>query len=65
MHFYTAELLEIDMIEFKYFKDTQIILVYCFRDFKVKGLTKVDSNPADMVELMENALIIPCGNSAQ
>ena len=65
IHFIKAEMMEIDLIDFKYYTENQTILVTGFKSLKVQGLSSLDMHPIEMVELMKNISVIRTGVGRQ
>ena len=65
IHFIKAEMVEIDLMHFKYYIENQIILVTGFKSLKVQGLSSLDVHPIEMVEIMKNITVIRTGVGRQ
>ena len=57
--------MEIDLIDFKYYTENQIILATGFKSLKVQGLSSLDVHPIKMVEIMKNISVIRTGIGRQ
>ena len=53
------------MIDFKYYPESQTILITGFKSLKVKGWSSSDVQPVEMIEIMKNITVVRTGIGRQ